>query len=32
MTISEFYLDCMDNNAGRDALMRYWNKIQEEKW
>ncbi len=32
MTLPEFYLDCMDNEIGRNSLMSYWGKIQEEKW
>ena len=32
MTLQEFYLDCMNNEWGRNVLMSYWNKIQEEKW
>lgn len=32
MTLSEFLIDCMNNERGRNTLLSYWNKIQEENW
>ena len=32
MTLSEFYLDCMDTDGGRDILMAYWRKVREDNF